>query len=294
MRYSRQYPDFFIIGAQRSGTTSLYEYLRQHPQLFLSPHKETHFFSRDRVRLDNDLVIHSEKEYLKLFAAHRHTQLLGEASPSYLWHPEVAQRIFAKQPRAKIIAILREPIARAFSQYRMDLADGLPMISFYDLITQDYARHVQVYATGHLYVELGLYATQLERYLKVFRCENILVLNFDDLRIHTRATLKRVAKFLEIEPTAFDAIRMFRVHNRNAIPHSKYARQLLPYRSFRQMYRALVPLKWRRSLREYIFDTQPDVVLDARSREFLRAIYSPDIKKLENMCQISFAEWAQA
>lgn len=288
MSSSLPFPDFFIVGAQRSGTTSLYEYLGKHPRVFTSPHKETHFFSQDLVQIDTDLVVRSETDYLGLFAGAEGGALLGEASPSYLWHPQAARRIFECQPRAKIIACLREPIGRAFSQYQMDLADGLSPVSFHDLIERDYSRGGQVYGTGHLYIELGMYAEQIKRYLDVFGPEAVLVLAFDELTTYPERVLARVATFLGIEPAGFEQVDLYKIHNRNAMPSNPLARRVLPHRSLRLLYRSLVPLHMRRNLRGRIFDSAVTIEPDADSIAFLRRLYAPGLAELEALCQISF------
>lgn len=288
MSSSLPFPDFFIVGAQRSGTTSLYEYLGKHPRVFTSPHKEPHFFAHDRVRIDADLVIRSENDYLRLFAGAEPGALLGEASPSYLWHPEAARRIYERQPRAKIIACLREPIARAFSQYKMDLADGLALVSFHDLLERDYYRQEKVYATGHLYIELGKYAEQIKRYLDVFGRDAVLVLMFDDLCASPDRVMARVAEFLGIEAKGFEQVETHIIHNRHTMPSNPLAQRMLPHRSLRQFYRTLMPLSLRRNLRARIFDSAVTVEPDEASIAFLQQLYAPGLAELETLCQISF------
>jgi hypothetical protein len=275
----RRYPDFFIVGAQRSGTTWLYEALRAHPQVFMSAHKETHYFSQDRLRLDADLVVRSESAYLNLFARAPNPHLCGEASPSYLWHPDAAQRIYAQQPRAKIIAILRHPIERAFSQYRMDLADGMRPVSFYDAIQRACQRGEKVYGTGDLYVELGLYAEQLTRYVKVFPRARVLLLDFRDLVSDARTLLKRVAAFLEIDAAGFTEEAM-RAHNQTVMPRNAAVRRVLEFRSARQLYRALVPPRLRRAVRARAFVHGVSAKPEPAAVDFLRSVYLPDERVL--------------
>lgn len=294
MPKSSPFPDFFIVGAQRSGTTALYEYLGQHTAVFMSPHKETHYFSQDRVRLDADLGIRTESAYLNLFSRAPAASVCGEASPSYLWHPTVARRIHDRQPNAKIIAILRNPIARAFSQYQMDLGDGLPAIPFYDLIVQEFEHGEKVYGTGHLYVELGMYGAQLKNYLNVFGPEDVLVLATDDLRVHTVNVLKRVATFLGIDPEPFGRVDASKVYNRTGLPRTALLRRALPHRFLRQAYRRLMPLRVRRILRGQLFESRPPPEIDTRAIEFLRALYEPDLVELEKQCAISFPEFSES
>jgi hypothetical protein len=288
-----RYPDFFIVGAQRSGTTSLYEYLRQHPAVYMSAQKETHFFARDRVQVDKDLQISSESNYLKLFANAGRQQIVGEASPSYLWHPDAARRIQAKQPHAKIIAILRNPIARAYSHYQMDLADGMTPVPFYELIVREYREAGEkVYGTGHLYVDLGLYARQLERYWDVFGRESVLVLTLHELHAEPSKVLARLAAFLEISAAPFQAIDAAKIYNQTLLPRSALMRTVLPYRWLRQTYRRIVPHDWRKTMRAQAFDVVDAPPPDAESAEFLYPIFAPEMQALQALCGIEFPDFA--
>lgn len=280
MSVSHRYPDFFIVGAQRSGTTWLYEALRAHPQVYMSAHKETHYFSQDRVRLDADLVVRSESDYLALFARASAAQLCGEASPSYLWHPEAAERIYAQQPNAKIIALLRNPIDRAFSQYRMDLADGLAPVTFYDAIQRAYQRSPKVYGTGELYVELGLYAEQVTRYVERFSRAHVLFIRFADLAADARGVLKHVAAFLEIEAAGFteDAAR---AHNQAVTPRNVVVQKTMQFRTARQWYRAVVPSKLRRTARDRLFVRGMSAQPEPEAIEFLRPFYLKDARSMQ-------------
>lgn len=286
-----RYPDFFIVGAQRSGTTSLYEYLRQHPNVFMSPKKETHYFSHDRVKVDADLYVSSESKYLELFAKAGRRQIIGEASPSYLWHPEAVGRIHAKQPHAKIIVILRNPIARAYSQYQMDLADGLPPIPFQELIVRDYSEGERVYGTGHLYIDLGMYATQLERYWKVFGRGGVLVLSLNELHKEPYNLLSRLARFLGISGAPFHSIDTEKIYNRTLVPRSPLIRTILRYRWLRQMYRRVVPSNWRKAMRIQAFQAVQAPPSDPASSKYLYSIYTQEMEQLHSRCGIRFPDF---
>ena len=107
-----RWPNLFVVGAPRAGTTSLYHYLRQHPEIYMSPLKEPHFFSHSNPQ--SDTVVKHQDAYLRLFDAARGEKLRGEASPAYLADPDAPARIKDASPEAKIVAVLREPVSRAF------------------------------------------------------------------------------------------------------------------------------------------------------------------------------------
>src|SRR5262245_44057756 len=131
-------PNFFIVGAPKAGTTSLYEYLRRHPQVYMSPVKEPNYFSYADTVAQN--LYHKEKgieqwdEYVKLFEASNGAHAIGEASVSYLFYPEVPRRLNEKFPDARIIIVLRNPVDRAYSHYYMEHKLGYVRESFDDIV----------------------------------------------------------------------------------------------------------------------------------------------------------------
>src|SRR5215213_1565056 len=125
----RQLPNFIIIGAQRGGTTSLYRYLTEHPSIGAAYRKEVHFFDR---HFDKGMAW-----YLAHFPARGEFPIVGEASPFYLFHPAVPGRIHAAVPQARFIALLRNPIDRAYSQYHMKSRHDLETLSFEDALAQE-------------------------------------------------------------------------------------------------------------------------------------------------------------
>jgi hypothetical protein len=121
------WPNLFIVGAAKAGTTSLYHYLAQHPDIYMAPVKEPHFFSRIHPAPELEAFfphVSDEADYLSLFAnAHAET-VRGEASTSYLSHPDVADAIWQKRPEAKIVIMLRDPVERAYSNYWYDVREA--------------------------------------------------------------------------------------------------------------------------------------------------------------------------
>lgn len=290
MKHTVHNPDFFIVGAQRSGTTSLYEYLRQHPQLYLSPKKETHYFSQDRVRIDSDLVVQRQADYLRLFAPARETQLTGEASPSYLWHPDAPTRIYAQSPRAKIIILLRNPIARAYSQYQMDWGDGLRPFDFYDLVHQEYEHGDKVYGTGHLYVELGLYGESVARYLDTFGRDQVLVLSFKELQKCPSAVVAQIVQFLGADLSAAQMIDTSSKFNAPRAPRNPAVHRLLRLRWARQIYRATLPPSARRWMQQFFFTRPQPKPIDRHAIEYLMPIFEADAALLESETGITLAD----
>jgi Sulfotransferase domain len=202
-------PDFFIVGHHKCGTTALYEMLRRHPQIYMPDVKEPWFFADDLpVRFaPSSPLPQTLEEYLLLFDAARPEQRVGEATPSYLMSRTAASSIAAVQPRARIIAILREPASflrslhmqtvRNHAETETDLRKALALEQ-----TRREGNAIPRQATRPqelLYSEHVRYVEQLSRYRAVFPAEQVLVLIYDDFRRDNEATVRRVLRFLEVD-----------------------------------------------------------------------------------------------
>jgi hypothetical protein len=207
----RPLPDFIIIGAQKSGTTSLYSYLRQHPHLRPSFRKEVHFFDGGlEPGVDNfekGQAWYRANFPSKLTMGNRHK--IFEASPLYIFNPLAPARIFALVPKAKIIAVLRNPTERAISQYFQQKRKNRESLSILDALKQEERRlesaiRSEDYKSGvfihQSYKSRGLYKEQLERYLRYFPPDQILILRSEELFTRTADTLRRVFEFVGVEP----------------------------------------------------------------------------------------------
>ncbi len=128
-------PDFFVVGAAKSGTSSLHRHLEQHPAVFMPAVKEPHFFSDERPPVQE---VKSLREYLALFADSPLGARAGEASTSNLYSPESASRIKAFQPDAGIIMVLRNPVDRAYSQYWNQVHEGVEPLSFEEALEAEW------------------------------------------------------------------------------------------------------------------------------------------------------------
>jgi hypothetical protein len=202
---SARVPDFFIVGHHKSGTTALYQMLRRHPQIFMPKLKEPKFFATDLpARLEppaTGRLPATLEQYLALFDEARPEQLLGEASPSYLRSRTAAAEIAAVQPRARIIAILREPASFVRSMH-------LELVQEHVELEKDLAKALaaeNVVRAGQplrRYSDHVLYTEQLRRYHDTFGPERVLVLIYDDFRSDNEATVRKVLRFLEVDDTA--------------------------------------------------------------------------------------------
>jgi hypothetical protein len=161
-------PNFLIIGAQKSGTTSLYNYLKQHPQIFMPRLKEPHFFTYEGQLPPHPSVVTSWQDYRALFADARDEIAVGEASPSYLHGEQAPRRIAHYFPTIKLIAILRNPADRAFSNWMHNVSYGREELDFGQALQAE-ERRIQE-GVGYLfwYRYKGFYHRHLTRYLALF------------------------------------------------------------------------------------------------------------------------------
>lgn len=202
-------PNFFIVGAQKAGTTSLYRYLQQHPQIYFSSKKEPHYF----IWSDKDVeflfpfgVIETKNyisrldEYENLFAKAGDARAIGEASTHYLVHPSVPEKINTAVPDAKVIAILRDPIERGYSAYKYNRMLGLEDIdSFQRALKEEPSRIAENWGYGWRYGSYGQYYDHVKRYINEFGRENILIIIYDDFIEDPIQVCKNVFSFLDVD-----------------------------------------------------------------------------------------------
>jgi hypothetical protein len=208
--YLRPFPDFLIIGAQKAGTSSLYKYLLQHPAILPAYQKEIHFFTIPELYFKG----HSwYRGHFSTFLARRHfgQRLTGEASPSYLFFPLVPKRVYQVMPQAKLIVLLRDPIARAFSNYHHQVRRGLETLSFEQAIELEQERigddlqktveNPQFHSLNlahYSYLLRGEYVNQLKRWRNFFPAEQMLILKSEDFYDDPQSTVSQVSSFLNL------------------------------------------------------------------------------------------------
>lgn len=190
----RRRPDFVIIGAQRGGTTSLYDYLTSHPDVGPAWRKEVHFFDKNYGK--------GIAWYLAHFPRWDEAKATGEASPYYLLHPDAPRRMRQTLPEARLIALLRDPVARAYSQYQLNVRRGIEPLSFESAIERELARagaeseRVGPTWRRSSYLARGRYAEQIERWLVEFPCQQLLILKSEDVFADPEPAVYRVLDYL--------------------------------------------------------------------------------------------------
>lgn len=198
-------PDFFIVGAPRCGTTAMYEYLRQHPQVFMPEHKEPMYFGADLTHLHEAL---SDADYLRLFDDARPGQRVGEASTWYLYSTEAAGEIREFAPDARIIIMLRNPVEVMYSLHReLVFYGGENLVEFEAALAAEPERKrgrrlgPSRRPEAVYYRDVVRFADQVERYLDTFDRSRILFIVFDDFVRDLASSYAETLRFLEVDET---------------------------------------------------------------------------------------------
>ena len=283
--------DFFIVGAPKAGTTSLYHYLSEHPQVEMSSQKEPDYFSDKAINEQGMYYgknrVNTLDKYESLFVQ-KESVVYGEASVSYLFYENVAEDIKKYNPNAKIIIMLRNPIERAFSHYLMDYRLGLISDSFENVLAKK-SKHKNAHLFYQQYIEVSKYAKQIQRYLDFFEKENILFIDYEDFKKNVSKTVGQVYSFLNIS-TEF-AADINTKYNTFTMPKNKVIRLIYSFVFLRKILTFLFPIYLVKNIRVLLFksDKKPELLKETRS--LLRIIFNDDIKNLEEVLSKDYSKW---
>jgi len=294
-------PNLFLVGAQKSGTTTLATMLAGHPEIAMSTPKEPGFMAfgeqgyicRDgygELPQASSWVLRSEADYLALWQdAPASARILGEASTWYLSEPGCAEKLHAFNPEARIMMILRQPADRAYSAWSHARRDGEePCARFEEALAAERER-VQ---PSHLlrYREMGHYASYLRHYRQLFGAGRVLVLFYEDLRDRPDTLWEQCCEFLEVAPTpAPEAYRQ----NRSGMPRSRLLFALLRSENFKRRVKRIVPLSFAARVKERLdalmLESLPPVPEAARA--LLTREFAEEIRDLENLTGRDLQHW---
>jgi hypothetical protein len=300
-------PNFLIIGAAKAGTNALYHYLRQHPQVYMSPWKEPKFFAFEseadlgfraangRDAPVNASVILDQAEYEELFDDASDDELArGEASTHYLYVEKSPARIKALIPDARLIAVLRNPVDRAFSSYQHLVRDDLEPLDFGAALDAEPQRIAEHYAYLYRYTDLGFYSEQLDRYEKSFPESQLCVLLYDDLRSDPEGTCRRIFSFLGVDEHFVPD--MSGEYNRSGVPKNRVMHRLLnPSAPMKRRLWNVTP----RFARERLLDAQTKMVnrnlqrqtMPEPERDRLRDVFREEVGRLETRLGRDLSHW---
>ena len=279
-------PNLFIVGAPRCGTSSLWAYLKSHPDIFMSKEKELYFFDTDL----HDRGGISTEDYLRHFSRANGHKKIGEASPSYLRSERACHAIQAFSPDAQIIIMLRNPVDVLYSLHAMALYGSEPITDFAAALEGDAARS----GRGKIgYREFTEFPKQVRRYFDRFGRENVHVIVYDDLIANSAGVGRETLRFLGVRD---DISHEFPWANSNKEFRIPRLEQILcqPSANLRRLI-AWIPRRLRRRTRHGISRlnglVRPRPPMDPRTRRRLQAEFAPEVDQLSGLLGRDLSGW---
>ncbi len=294
-------PNFLIIGAEKSGTTSLYHYLRQHPDIFMCRSKELYFFAYEGERPDHrgpgDLtfdrnIVTRLEDYLAHFDSVANEKAIGEACPQYLYVPKAAERIRHHLPDARLVVVLRNPADRAYSIYMHLVRMGRETAAnFAEALEREDARLRARWGPARGYRTNGFYSEQIARYDRLFGRSRLRIYLFEDLRDDPVFLVQDICRFLGVDDRFVPDVSLR--FNVTGITRSRALRNFIRGPNLvKDLYRRLLPQGVRQRVTTTVetFNVRkvpfpPDVRAD------LVAGYREDIRKLEVRLGRDLSHW---
>lgn len=300
-------PDFLVIGAGKSGTTSIDKYLNQHPGIFVPKKKEPNFFGYENVKEDDlrenpdDLAhfrnsVTTLEQYLSIFGDARPGQKRGETSNTYMYHKDAPHRIRHYIPDVKLIAILRQPADRLFSRYMHLVRENRPPSkNFSDCLNKD-----SIWWQRNDLVKEGFYCKHLSTFFELFPRENILVYLYEDFRDDPRKVMKEIYGLIGVDQS-FEPDVSMRYNESGVIKNtllnriygqggwiSKFLQKFLP--EIYQRLKGSLPLK--KKMLDLRRKNLAKLEMDATIRKALTLnVYGEDIRQLEKLLRRDLSHW---
>lgn len=300
----------FLIGAAKCGTTTLDAMLRIHPEVYMSPIKEPNYFSTDidprnfskayRARSMVNLnsyfsqsplperhldFVRDPNQYRMLFEGGAKCKWLGESSTSYLYSKEAPQQVFNQYPEASIIVCLRDPVDRLKSHLKMALQEGYIAEAGDEAIESDMDRTTKGWGISELFLELGRFGEQLERWLAVWPKERIHFVFFEELKTDQEKVWRELCSFLNVTIFALDT----EVHsNAGSVPKYPKLNSILKGSQGLRAIKDSLPESLKNRFKKHWQDSTTEINIDERR---WREYYKPDIQKLEQLLDRSFNHW---
>ena len=252
-------PNFLIVGAAKAATTTIHHYLSQHPEIFMSENKEPCFFAFDQKNIEHYYHPHSTtntitnyNEYLKLFENSNQEKVIGESSTPYLFlYQETIKNIkkyYENYADIKILIVLRNPVDRAYSQYLMHKRECWESLSFEKALKNEKERLVNNYHIDFAYFERGLYAKQVEAFLKNFK--NVKVILYENFKHDNEFYYKEIFKFLGLSEIK---LHITARKNTGQIPKSKFLVKIINRKNiFKSILKVVLSEKRRKQIKSFL------------------------------------------
>lgn len=287
-------PNFFIVGAQKCGTTSLHSYLESHPELYLPPGKETKFFVDD-ARYVKGVQYYQDH----WFAGAMSGQLIGEVDPDYMYFEVVLERMaeVLDLKKTKFIFVFREPVSRAFSHYLMSYRRGIEPLSFEQAIAAEPERIRRGYyeRLHYSYLDRGYYYRQVIRFMQRVDEKQVLFILAEDLSQASERVMAEVFQFLGVD-SRLDANEWRRQHTVTVPKSPRLTQAVISQGLHKSIIRLLIPFSGpRKKLRQFILDWNQtekiNIILNVNTRDRLRAMFREENEKLSGLIGRDLAHW---
>jgi|SRR5580658_2930826 hypothetical protein len=282
------WPNFYVVGAAKAGTTSVWAYLKKHPQVFFPRVKEPGFFMSYPLppEYESERFQGFPEKYRRLFEGAVGYKAIGDATTGYLWDPKSAQLIHEVCSDAKIVIMLRDPVERAYSHYYMFASVGLEKLPFLEAVNRNHAELSNGNPQWNLfmYLEYGLYYEQVLRYIELFGRENVGIYLFDDLENDPRRVMTGICNHIGVDPALLAASEFSKVHNPGRVPRVKWLYDAARSAVGVNLRSKILPRSAADWLRyNPIFYKREKPPRDERAAKFLQSIYAPDVSRLEEL-----------
>ena len=293
-------PNFLIIGAAKAGTSSLYHYLKQHPQIYMSPKKELRFFSLVGEKLDfcgpGDKQLYRKNSitdletYRSFFSGVADEIAVGEASPGYLYYPNAPENIKSYIPEAKLIAILRDPVERAYSHFLHNLRKGKePLTDFAQAIQEEETRTQGNWSRNWHYLKTGLYYAQVKRYFNTFDRRQIKIYLYEEFSRTPLKVVQDIFSHLDVEPTFIPDVS--RKYNVSGIPKNRALQAILTRENLlaKPLTSSRLGTRIVNSVKKRNINSKPPLPPEIRTD--LVQMYQEDILKLQDLIKRDLTHW---
>lgn len=283
-------PNMIVVGAPRCGTTSIFQYLRQHPEIYLPVRKELHYFSYLSLEKNSsgpgdkgvlETLCKDIDQYRTHYQDVKMEKIVGEVSPSYLYYSNVGEKIQRELGQVKIIVSLRNPIEKAYSQYMHLVRLDLEPLDFYAALQAERERMNQHWGDIWRYAESSLYADRIEAYMQRFGRENVHITSLEKFASDPNGAISDIFTFLKVDPSFVPDMR---VYNRSGNPRFKMVGQFFARpNALKSMIKQIVPERIRVPLRLSIlnWNSLEKDEMDANAKAFLIDYFKEDDQKLE-------------
>lgn len=298
-------PNFLIVGAAKSGTTALYLYLKQHPEIYMSSIKEPRFLTSQFLKFPHKgpgdtkidkMVVRDFDKYRELFTGSDQKKAVGECSVDNLYYYNSAISSINRYlniDKIKIIIILRNPVERAYSAYLHLIRANREFLSFEDALEKEYERKNENWRLLWLYKDVGFYYKQVEAYLKNF--SQIKVYIYDDLKRDTLGLIKDINGFLEVDTSFIPDISV--KPNISGVPKNKFIHNFITKEMFfKKIIKLIVgpffPREKQRKLRaNLIAKNLGKPIMKPETQKSLKKLYQKDILKLQGLIRKDLSHW---